>query len=248
MNILDDLIACVCPGAPDEPVRELLVGLYYTAIYSRTVGLAATSHEISCCASEQIDGTGFLHQRPACELVNLVRSDHPIEKGIGLAAINSLLQVQDADGVETNARELLLERSRGKNVAVIGHFPFVELLRPIAAQCWVLELEPGPGDQPAEMAPQLLPQADVIGLTATTLINNTFDGLARLFPPQALVVMIGPTTPMSRVLFDYGVDMLAGVQVTDPASLIRYISHGSSLRRMTAVRRFTMARDASLWR
>jgi hypothetical protein len=243
MSVIDDLLSSL---PPDAPVQEVLIGLYWTAVQSRGVGLAATPSDTACCFSDDVRGVGGLQEQPAHALAALLRSAHPVEVSVGLAAFNSLLTVDEHAGVELNARDLLLARGRGRNVVTVGHFPFTDALREVAARLWVLERRPTTGDEPAEAAPELLPQADVIGLTASTLLNSTFDELAKLFPPQALVVMLGPSTPLSQVLFDYGVHVLGGVQVKDPAAAFRYVGQASSLHRVPGLVRFTLVKNHAL--
>ena len=240
MTIIDDLLADLPADSAAQPVEEVVVGVYWTAVRGRRTGLAATMMDDPCCVTSSIDGAGSLHERTVGELAGLLRSSRPLEVTIGMAALNSALAVDERSGVEINARDLLLERGSGRTVVTIGHFPFTDLLREAAAKLCVLELNPQPGDTPAEAAPEVLPQADVIGLTATTLMNGTFEALAKLFPPHALVVMLGPSTPLSPVLYDYGVTMLGGALVTDPATVARYVAQGSPLHRTPGIRRFTM--------
>ncbi|MBP7689394.1 MAG: DUF364 domain-containing protein [Thermoflexales bacterium] len=242
MPIIDDLLTSI-DHLPDVPTREVWVGLYWTAVQGSKVGLAATPTDVACCFSTDVKNVGQLHTRSVRELAEGLRSHHPLEVTIGMAALNSLIEVNKAAGISINARDVILDRGRGKNVATIGHFPFTDALREVAAKTWVLELNPTEGDVPADRAPELLPQADVIGLTATTLLNGTFEALAKLFPPHALVVMLGPSTPLSPVLFDYGVTMLGGVLVTKPDAAFHYIGQGSSLHGVPGIKRITLMND-----
>ena len=43
----------------------------------------------------------------------------------------------------------------------------------------MLELAPRGDDLPSEAAPELIPTADVVAITGTTLLNRTFEGLVR---------------------------------------------------------------------
>lgn len=243
MNLTDDLLQYARDNGSDTTLQDVRIGLHWTAVVSQRVGLAATLPDDTCCVADELRNGGHLHEMTAFALAEYLRSPRPLEASVGMAALNSFLPVNSTASVELNARDLMLARGREKNVALVGHFAFTEELRRAAGQLWVLELEPMPGDVPTEQAPELLPQADVIGVTATTLLNHTFDDLTRLFPPQALVVMLGPSTPLCPVLFDYGVDVLAGSIVTDANHLLHLVSQSSPLHRPTGLQRLTLVRD-----
>jgi uncharacterized protein (DUF4213/DUF364 family) len=160
-----------------------------------------------------------------------------------MAALNALLEVDERSCTEVNAREVILERGAGKNVAIVGHFPFVERVRQAAAACWVLELHPRPGDLPARQAAEVLPQADVVALTGTSLINHTFDDLVELCRPGAFVILLGGSAPLTPVLFDCGVDAVSGTRVVDVPAALQTVGEGATFRQIAGRRLLTMMRD-----
>jgi len=107
-----------------------------------------------------------LYDKSARELGELALSRELLEASIGLAAINSLVDMDESTSRELNASEVLASRGRGKNVALVGHFPFIEQLRSVARQLWVLEQLPIEGEYPPEAAADLIPRADVVASQA----------------------------------------------------------------------------------
>jgi uncharacterized protein (DUF4213/DUF364 family) len=125
----------------------------------------------------------------------------------------------------------------------VGHFPFVPRVREVAASCSVLELSPGPGDLPADMAPEIIPKADVVAITGMALINGTFEGLVALCRPDAFVLVLGPSTPLSPILFDYGVDAISGAVITNIGPALAAVSQGANFRQIPGKRLLTMMRS-----
>jgi len=222
----------------DAPLRQVLMGAFWTAVVLDTdpprCGLASTLRGEINHDGPPVEKAGRLLDYSGRELVEWLRSDSTLEASIGLAAFNALNGLKGGF-TEVNASNVILERGTGRRVAIVGHFPFVDEVRRAAETCWVLELNPRPGDLPAERADEILPQADVVALTSTSLINHTFDDLIALCQPDSFVVMLGPSTPFSPLMFESGVDALSGTLVTDPERVLRSVSQGATFRQIKRV-------------
>jgi hypothetical protein len=94
--------------------------------------------------------------------------------------------------------------------------------------------------RPAESAAGVIPQADVVAITGTALINHTLDGLLALCRPDALVMVLGPSTPLSPVLFEHGATIISGARVVDEAAVMRTVAQGATFQQVEGVRLLTL--------
>jgi uncharacterized protein (DUF4213/DUF364 family) len=164
----------------------------------------------------------------------LTHSGEIIEAAIGLAAINASLDLTKLKSrlVRANAVKILREKGRGKNVSIIGHFPFIESLIKdgICENVWVFEMNPKSADDlSSDLIPKYIPQSEVILISGTTLINHSFGNIVRL-AGDSYNILLGPSTPLTPILFDFGIDAICGVIVADKEKAKLSLSQGARYR------------------
>ena len=251
MTIIDRFLEQIAANAAAARPEDVRIGGHWSAVtvelggqvrggLSSTLGGGGDDHHHGKGAP--VKDAGRLLTYSAAQLAALAYSESLPETSVGFATINALLDVDETACVEVNAADVIAERSAGSKVAVVGHFPFIPHLRAIAETVWVLELRPREGDLPAGMAAEVLPQADVVALTGTALLNHTFEALIALRRRDAFVVMLGGTTPLSPILFEFGVDAISGTLLTDPASALLAVSQGATFPQIPGKRLLTMFR------
>ena len=96
----------------------------------------------------------------------------------------------------------------------------------------VLDLNPSGKDLPASAAPEVLPGADLVAITGMTFINHTLQGLLDLCKPEAYILVLGPSTPLSPVMAEYGVNLLAGSIVEDIPAVLAAVGQGANFRQV----------------
>ncbi len=57
------------------------------------------------------------------------------------------------------------------------------------------------------------------------------------------LVMVGPTSPLSHLMFDWGVDVIRSARVVDPDEAIRSIAEGTTFRQVKGVKLVNMSKD-----
>jgi uncharacterized protein (DUF4213/DUF364 family) len=240
VKILENLLSTL---NTETDVRDIRQGLFHTAVMTRNCGLAATLPK-DALKQEQpfVKEPGFLLIKRSEELAQMCYSESILEAAIGMATINSLLEIDEERCQDLNARELIMEKGEGQRVVIVGHFPFIPELCRVAGELRVIEKNPREGDSTEAEADNFIPEADVVGITGTAFTNHSLEQLLEQCRPEAYVVVLGDTAPLSPVLFDYGVDAISGTKVIDPDLVLRCVSQGATYRQIKGIRQLTMTR------
>jgi hypothetical protein len=247
---------CLLPTLPEGKITGVHMGLFWTAVLAEVngearCGLAATvgdeSHHYT--TDPPVPRAGHLAELSTQDLAELVYSPRPPEVSIGLATVNALLPRLRHRWIDLHSKEILARLGAEKTVVMVGHFPYVPELRSRVGKLLVLEQHPQDADDlPAETASEVIPQADVLAITAMTLLNHTFDDLIALRRPGIPTMIVGPTTPLSPVLFEMGATILSGSIVENPAAVLRGLSQGANFHqlRQMGVRLVSMTSESLL--
>lgn len=238
MEILEHLLTSI-PAEP-IPVRDIMVGAHWTLVCSKYCGLGSTLIDHGPHGESLVRDVGILHQKSAQELAQWILSDNLLEASIGIAAINSLIDVDENRMTQINAAEVIKQHCHNKNLVIVGHFPFIERMKTIARNCWVIEKQPSAGEFPEQAIQEYIPQAHVVAITGTAFINHTIEPLLSLCPKDSLVMVLGPSTPLTPLLFQYGISFVSGSRVIDEEAAIRTIQQGASFPQVQGVRLLTM--------
>jgi uncharacterized protein (DUF4213/DUF364 family) len=115
MKILDDLISIL---NFDAIVRDIRQGIYHTGVLTRNGGLAATlPRDALRQEPPMVKEPGFLLDKTPLELVRLAYSQRILEAAIGMATINSLLEIDENSCLELNAAELIVDKGNERRIS-----------------------------------------------------------------------------------------------------------------------------------
>jgi uncharacterized protein (DUF4213/DUF364 family) len=226
----------ILAGIEEGPAEAIAVGRRYAAVQAGArVGVARSFLE----EGEAPARLGGLAGSKVCRLS---LSRNRTEAAVGVASLNAQLPVP-ARFDRGNVFDLIRETApRFERIGVVGMFPFVKHL---GGHVTVFEEREAQGCLPASEAPSYLPSCDLVVITGSAFVNGTLEGLLALSGGYTLV--IGPSTPLSPILFHHGADLLAGAFGGD-AAVLEAVGGGGGTR--SFIRRMQTAivrRDGRGW-
>ena len=231
MILNDNLFNLFKDKAEKIRVDMLCLGLGYTAVVTSDggIGIAYTYFEDknSCMLlNEAIDYEG----RPSSELLEKIKSDHPIERSMALALVNALNYQHALQLPEDEKNEIMFEQfkiTKGTKVAMVGYFsPLIKRFEQREAVLDILDQSRGLGRK-EDFYNNLKNWADVLFLTSTSILNNSTEEILANVHGKVKTLMLGPSTPMVAKAFDHlPVHMLAGTVPLDRENIIKAVRHG----------------------
>jgi uncharacterized protein (DUF4213/DUF364 family) len=227
--LIEKLIEDIESALDERTVDDVRIGLGYTAVQldDGWCGVASTVTAGGDHSCTQIEDAGELIGRPAIDLASRAALADPLQRTVGLATINALLNrtpEPDPGLVECVPLE-------GAVVGMIGHIPPVAAaIERAAAELRSFDRRQLWDHVRGEAAiDRLLPECDVAVITSQTLVNGTAERLLDL--ARGTVILIGPTTPIWDGFAEFGVSHLFGQVVTDASSILATVSQAGGTRR-----------------
>lgn len=227
---MEQLLQTVSDTEKQQRIHRVVLGLGYIAVQLENdhVGLSANIVHTRTTNCTVFKKAGTLKGSSVGDVLALGMKTDLLSRAICLATINALTNIegcgQGADVFEQ------ISINTGDRVAMIG------LIEPVAAMlmkkgCDVSVYEHREVDHPLVQDPETMgwtcSQADIVIITATSIINNTFKDIIKNLGKSREVILMGPSTPMAKERFlSTPVTYLAGSVVVDPEKALEIVMEG----------------------
>jgi uncharacterized protein (DUF4213/DUF364 family) len=242
MNLLNTLLS-------DLPANWRVTAIYVGANWVLVVvkhptglqqaGVAAAPREIAPNARFQIGH--YVLDEDARDFSRLLASPDITAAAVGLATINALNQPDETCLTTDDAADWLAAQTNNRSIAIFGRFPFINAeIRPHARQVWVFEQQPQADELDSSAIQTVLPQADLVAITGSAIINHTIDLILPFTRPDSTVVILGPSTPLSTKLLKYGITAIFGVRVINLQEVIDSVLAGEGFQKMRGLQRIAL--------
>jgi len=235
--IIDTLIDRGLSLFSGQRLEDIRAGLGYTAVKLDTqrAGVACMlRHRLGKSTCSLLPDAGSLSGMAADRALHLLRSSNPVEASIGLAALNALVDEGEAGESSNDDLVEMLGITPKDRVGMVGDImPLLRMIRDHAGHCVVFD--EGKNEEAGITATDLereeLPRCSVVLLSATSLLNGTFDDVLSMASGAREICVIGPSAPLLPDIFrDRGVTMLSGRRFTDVDRLLRIVSEAGGTK------------------
>jgi uncharacterized protein (DUF4213/DUF364 family) len=229
-------------------IKRVNIGIMFTAVQlsSGYCGVASTDLGMvaNCTKTKNKDfgefSPGKIAGRKLIDLFSF-NGGSKILDIVKLAALNAVSAelienanykiITDKDPID------LVELNSNKTVCIVGAFhSYMKNIAETLAKLIVLELNEDaiPVEYkkfyvPAAKAGEVFPEADVIIITGSTLVNNTLDEMLDIIPPDKQVIIVGPTASLiPDVLFKKGINIIGSTRILDADKVFLAIEEGGA--------------------
>lgn len=227
-ELVDQMILAV--KRPEVFVEKVVMGSKFMGVIAgNRMGLSSLLDAIP--GQDDIKLAQKLVGKPIEEAITLIRQSSPFLISLGAAAMNAC-NAPNPESVEPSdfpAEDLIAGLGKDKILGLVGEFPFTEQLARKVGTLHLFELKNVPNGLPREQWEKVLPKLDVLAITGTTLLTRQMAWYLSM-ASQAKIVILGPTTTMSRTLFEHGANYLCGSVVTDIKKVCISIEAGLCFR------------------
>ena len=208
---------------PQARIEQVAVGPNLVGVLADgRMGLA--SHLGARPSDEEKSLPQRLKGQTCAQAARLIMESRAYPLAIGVAALNAGLTPR-AVSETLPIQELAAAIAGDGEAALVGQFPFTPWLRQNVGKLHLFELQKVEGRVPRDQWDEVLARVQVAVITSTVFLTRHADyylGQAK----NAVRILVGPSTPMSPRLFEWGVDILAGSRVTDPEKVLHSIRQG----------------------
>ncbi len=234
---INELIDYALSKASGRGLKDVRAGLGYSCVLLEDdacgVAYTFTNDLGECCGI--MDEAGSLLGMKCADLIPWAGSSDRLKATLGLAAVNAVINDRKTDWDTGNVMGALKVDS-ADTFGMVGEFrPILAEMKKKTKNIYVFEQHAASEGMlyPSEAIPQHLPKCDVVVVTSTSIINQTFEGIMSHCGNARHVCMVGPSTPLCPEIFRrYNVSLLAGVVVTDQERVLQVISQAGGTMAM----------------